>query len=346
MSRSQKHRFDYAEGDVVGAVRSRLRALAPLRSAFIEIASFLAAHENSLGFVLLTDPGVSAARLEQEWQNIAKIVRPEIARRISLFNYTAGAYQGWPPDRVPELRSHLDRVLVGASTSTGIKLPRADYFTIILKMLLEHRLSGTPAMPLTAKLIGKLAGCSFPTVKSALDQLKHVLRKSPVGGVELKRFPAQEWQALILGADRSRATRRYQDRSGKPRSPAFLIERLARLQREDIAIGGVVAALDFYPELDLVGNPRLDLCIHTPGKHTDLSFIEALDPALQETKDAQAPVSLALHFVRSQESFFTHFNNGLKRAGVVECLLDLYELRLPDQANDWMNALLKHERES
>ncbi len=328
---------------MVGVVKPRLRALAPLRSAFIEIASFLAAHENSLGFVLLTDPGVSAARLEQEWQNIAKIVRPEIAQRTSLFDYTAGAYQSWPPDRVPELRSHLDRVLDGASTSTGIKLPRANYFTIILKLLLEHRLSGAPAIPLTAKLIGELAGCSFPTVKSTLDQLTHVLRKSPGGGIELKRFPAQEWQALILGADRSRATRRYQDRSGKPRSTAFLIERLANLHRDDIAIGGVAAALDYYPELDLVGSPRLDLCIHAPGQHADLRFIEALDPALQETKGAEAPVSLALHFVRSKASFFTDFSNGLKRAGVVECLLDLYELRLPDQANDWMNELLKQK---
>lgn len=48
-----------------------------------------------------------------------------------------------------------------------------------------------------------------------------------------------------------------------------------------------------------------------------------------------------LHFVRSKESYFSDFSNGLKRAGVVECMLDLHEMRFVDQANDWMNALLK-----
>jgi len=347
LSKLKRQRFDYAKDNVVGVVKSHLRALAPLHSTFLEIAAYLAAHESALGFVLIVDPGVSEARLQQEWQTIVQTIRQDIAQRMSLFKYEKEAYQGWPQDPEPQVRIHLDAALNALpAVIRTTQLPRPDYYSIILKILIQHCLTRTPPAPLTARLIGELAGCSFPTVKSALDRLNHLLRKAPGGGIELKRFPAEEWQALILGADRVRATKRYQDRSGKPRSPAFLIERLAGLQRENVAVGGVTAALDFYPELDLVGSPRLDLCIHAPGRYADLSFIEELDPALQESSDPEAPVYLALHFVRSKESFFTEFANGLKRAGVVECLMDLYEMRLPDQANDWMNALLKHERES
>lgn len=345
LRKHKKQRFDYAKDNVVGVVKSRLRALAPLHSTFLEIAAHLAVHENALGFVLIVDSAVSEARLQQEWQTIVLTVRQDIVQRMALFKHEKKTYLGWPQGREPQLRVHLDAALNALPVTRSAQLPRPDYFSIILKILIQHWLTGTPSIPLTAKLIGQLAGCSFPTVKSALDRLNHLLHKAPGGGIELKRFPAPEWQALILDADRVRATKRYQDRSGRPRSPAFLIERLAGLHRENVAVGGVTAALDFYPELDLVGSPRLDLCIHVPGKYADLSFIEELDPALQESSDPEAPVYLALHFVRSKESYFSDIAHGLKRAGLVECMLDLHEMRFSDQANDWMDALLKQRAE-
>jgi hypothetical protein len=336
---SDSYRFDYESDGVVADVKMRLRALAPLRSAVMHMAAYLGKHPEAHGFLLLIDPRVSDARLQQEWEMLELTVQRTITRRIALVRERNGDYRGWPPGREEVLHAQLETVHQSVPGERRTRLRRPDYYSVILQILIQQWLTGAPAEPLTAKLLGDLAGCSYPTVAAALERLRHVLRESAGRGIELDRFPAEEWQAFILNADRIRGTKRYRDRSGKPRHPAALMDRLQSVSRLDVAVGGVIAALDHAPDLDLVGTPRLDLCVHAPENHVDLSFIETLDPALEETRDRELPAYLAVHFVRSRESFFSGSIGGLPRAGVLECLLDLYELRLVPQANDWMAAL-------
>jgi hypothetical protein len=51
----------------------------------------------------------------------------------------------------------------------------------------------------------------------------------------------------------------------RPRSPEVLLQRLSELNRSDIAVGGVLGARHYFPGLDLVGTPRLDLVVHSTG---------------------------------------------------------------------------------
>jgi hypothetical protein len=118
------------------------------------------------------------------------------------------------------------------------------------------------------------------------------------------------------------------------------MERLARMQLGHVAVGGVPAASAWYPGIDIAGNPRLDLSVHAPGKQVDLSFVQALDPALQEAADPAAPAHLALHFTRSKESYHTQLAPGLQRAGRVDTLFDLHDLRFDQLANEWLGVLL------
>lgn len=104
------------------------------------------------------------------------------------------------------------------------------------------------------------------------------------------------------------------------------------------------AAQHWDPELDLEGAPRLDLCVHAPSERPSLSFMRALDPALQPT-DGRSSVSLAVHCIRRREPLFTRgARQKLPWADPVEALLDLEELRLHGQAEELVRRLRKNAR--
>jgi len=106
-----------------------------------------------------------------------------------------------------------------------------------------------------------------------------------------------------------------------------------------LAIGGVLGAKYYYPNLDLVGTPRLDLSLHCPGKRLNLDFIERLDPALKRVEDPLAPANVVVHAVRQADAQFTPREGGLAWADPVECLFDLHEARLELQAGQFLDAL-------
>lgn len=134
---------------------------------------------------------------------------------------------------------------------------------------------------------------------------------------------------------------------GQPRSPQSLLRRLATLNRSDLAIGGIEGARHYKPDIDLIGLPRLDLLLHCPKGRIDWSFIERLDPALEESGERDAPATLVVHVLRRKESFFAPDDNikmsamprRLQWADPVECLLDLHEARLESQAKEMLDFL-------
>jgi hypothetical protein len=106
-----------------------------------------------------------------------------------------------------------------------------------------------------------------------------------------------------------------------------------------VGVAGVHGALQHDPELDLVGLPRLDLSVHSPGNVVDLGFVRRVDPALQPAIDADEPAQLVLHFVRSADPLFSEPDQGVRTADPVECLLDLFEMRLEPQALELVRSL-------
>lgn len=341
MTTKEETSFDYSGHGVVGEVKRGLRSVTALRASFMQLAVFLAEHPETRGFIVLDDPVISDDRLREEWAGYIRAVVPGVAERLSLIKHGEREYMGWPQRPDADLLEHVRRALGPGQRARGVALPRADCPSMVLIALLENLLSGAAAEPLTVRSVCQRAGCSYPSVAMALGKLEPVLRRTPQRGVALRSFPARQWRALVLASRKVRSSRYYQDRSGQPRRPGELLQRLAAMRPEHVAVGGVPAASAWYPGLDIAGNPRLDLCVHAPGKQADLGFVQALDPALQETDDPSAPAQVALHFTRSRASFFADLSPGLSRAGRVDSLLDLHDLRFEKQADEWLNVMLE-----
>jgi hypothetical protein len=70
----------------------------------------------------------------------------------------------------------------------------------------------------------------------------------------------------------------------------------------------------------------------------DTAFVAMLDPALVLAPPG-TPSLLVLHAVPRAESLFVPVDSGPPWADPVEALLDLYDLRLIEQADDLVRAL-------
>ena len=342
------NRFDYKSKSLIGEVKYGLRAVPIIRSSIIRLADALSKDPDQQGFLLLIDSYVSKKRINEEWSLIQRIMDPAITKRLKIFLKHGKSIDGWPEEPDEEMSAHLTRAVKDESSETGIILPKAGYFSVIFKILLLDWLghSSQKSEVMTMKRLGELAGCSYPTVALATDRLKAYLQYSRSKGIQLRRFPNEEWHSMILGANKIRATQRLVDRSGQSRRPKFLLERLAKMQLDHVSVGGVPGALAVYPDLNITGNPRLDLCIHAPGKTANMEFVKKLDPALEPANDQLEPAQVVLHFVRSKHSFFEQGLRGIQRASWVECMLDLHEMRLGAQADEWLFQWIREKENS
>ncbi len=305
-------------------------AIRTLRAELLGLVAAADVEPNGIQVLCLSAPRMTEERIAKEWDLLQQALRPEVGRRLAVrvlhADGRARSFGLVPDSMAVQLCSDSSPVERRSST----RLPRPDYSFIVLKLLVYGWL--THKGPLTTLWIAKAAGCSYPTVASALRRLGKAVRRHKDRRVELLEFPREEWGRLLLTADAARSTLRYADRSGQPRSAASLADRLRALHPENVAPGGVLAARHYHPELDLMGLPRLDLCVHSPGRWPDLSFVRRLDPALEATPNPAEPARLIVHFVRHAKSLFLEGPDGLAWADPVECLLDLHEARLEPQA--------------
>jgi hypothetical protein len=104
-----------------------------------------------------------------------------------------------------------------------------------------------------------------------------------------------------------------------------------------VAVGGVVAARSYDPHFDLNGVPRLDLVV---VRSQSIDWLKEVNPALQP---AAATVSSPVLVIHPVEHFWVglppRLAGELPIADPVEVLLDLYELRLTDQAEHFVTAV-------
>jgi hypothetical protein len=214
----------------------------------------------------------------------------------------------------------------------------------VVRVLLHQWLAGSG--PLTSAWLAETVGCSYRTVAAAIASLGPAITRSRDRSVELGSFPREAWRDLVATTRTARSTVLYADLSGQPRSVEYLAQKVQQLMRADIAVGGVIGALQYCPSLDIVGAPRLDVCVHAPLPAVEPLPIEQLDPGLVESVDPRAPARLAVHFLRRRTSFFRDAGNGARWADPVECLLDLQEARLDMQAEQLLEHVLNRGIES
>ncbi len=341
--RPQRHlEVDARVGNALIEVKFGVDSLRTIRTSLMQVAYPLSEDSASEGYIVLVDSPITMERLRDEWQRAATILREDVLGRLSICLQSEGRFIGIPRDPNEATQRILAEVV---ETERGrMHTTRTDYSFVIQKLLIHRWLiSGEPA---TSEWLARTAGCSYPAVARALSPLGSLLERRSDRRVILRWFPKEEFARLLAIADRARSTARFADHSGQPRSAESHLRRLEKLNPPGLAIGGVLGAKHYHPNLDLVGTPRLDLSLHCPGKRLNLDFIERLDPALKRVEDPLAPANVVVHAVRQADAQFTPRDGGIAWADPVECLFDLHEARLELQAGQFLDALQRQRPKS
>jgi len=337
---SAGYRPDGKWGDVWVEIKADLHGLRNLRSSLLGLAYWLTEHRNSRGMLVVTNSRISARRLEKEWALAERALQPDVTHRLSVVLLRDDRYIGLPQDLGNDFRGWLDGLVEQETRSRAVK--SRESFYDVLEVLVHQWLLGKG--PVTREWLMRIVGCSYPTVATSLRRLESSLTHHSDRRVELRYFPREEWWRLLAVADQVRSTSHFVDRSGQPQAFESLIRRLKRLGRGDIAVGGVTGARHYQPDLDLAGTPRLDLSVHSRGRKIDLNFVQELDPALQKSKSREEPSRLVIHLVRRTDSLFERSDDGTVWADPVECLLDLHENRLEQQAQEFVASFSRTNR--
>ncbi len=339
--RPRRYEPDVSNDRAIVEVKASLTAARGLRDALMSLAMELAEKDELRGYLLLLDPGLSRQLLNSELCRFKAALRPELAERLRLILAKGGKVDE-KMDKIHEEDRDLIEKGIKLEESRPTLAPASKQDEVFLVMLHQWV---TGRGPMSSKWLEETVGCHYRTVASAIEKLGPAVKRFSDRSVTLKYFPEQDWGRLLANTYRVRFTVLYSDTSGQPRSPESLIRRLQKLNRHDVAIGGVVGAKRYFAELDIVGTPRVDLCIHSPSGADDLEVARSLDPALKRGRDEHSPAQLALHFVRRKESLFEPENDGSLWADPVECLLDLYHARLDMQARSFQDYLAMQGRE-
>lgn len=313
------------------------RDMRRLRASLVDVARGLGGLRERRGILVLDEPQVRESRLREEWASIQSIFRPEILHRLAVVIHREGVpdqvfgqLDSQEQESIPAIIEHARR-----HELRPVRRPSEAFFDI-LRLLLVHwfRKSG----PLTSKDLCAQSGFSYPTVAAALAKLDPVLIRHSDRRIELRSFPRDAWFKLVAQAEKVRTSQGYADRSGRPRPPEALVDRLRELGRDDIAVAGVLGARHYLPGLDLIGTPRLDLVVHCGKARAPNDFLRRLDPALKPVEQGEPP-QVVVHTLYRPEAFFTRSGKGGVWADEVECLLDLHEMRLEAQALEFVERL-------
>lgn len=333
-TRSATYKPDGRWRNVEVEVKSQVNSSRNLRAGLLELAYHVAQKPETRGLLLLVDSGITDERLNDERRLAAQALKPEVARKLAVAIERNGQFRGLPDDLGAEFDEWLHELIRKESRAPKASRQSSDaVFTVLLHQWLLQK------GPMTTEWIMKTVGCSYPTVASALRRLGPAVERLSDRRVQLRQFPKDEWARLVANSAAVRSTAYFADQSGQRRSPDALLRRLSKLKRSDLAVGGVLAARHYRPELDIVGTPRLDLSLHAPGRRVDWSFVRKLDPALEKTTRGDAPVALAVHVLTRENPLFQPGEDGIPWADPVECLLDLHEARLEPQAKEFLHYL-------
>lgn len=272
-------------------------------------------------------------RVRQAWTDVTEVMSPAIARRLQLVMVTPDAQlvlpEGGPAtDVVAALRE-------AAATGEALEpVTRPDRSYEVLKILLLRWLRRDPPIPM--RELQAQSGLSHPTAASRVRELGESIERTSNRSVALREVPVRAWTELLALSTKVRQSTGFEDRSGRPPDLGAVLARLRRQRPAQVALGGVVAARHWQGDFDLDGVPRLDLEIHAPLGHPDLRFVSRLDPALSPVRPGAAPL-LVVHVVTRAVSHFERAaSDGLPWADAVETLLDLHQMRLYRQADEFM----------
>ncbi len=323
-----------------------LHGVRDLDAAVIQLALTLAAHPALERLTLVAFVGrISLVRVESEWTRVLAALRAELAERLALVAVGVDGGANVPGDDAEldwlaqRARSMGDprRSQSLQSSHDAASGPWTEKAFDVWMVLLDAWLRREPALP-----IGEIAArshCSYPTVAATVQHLeaRGELSRTKSRRAGLASMPRGSLGEVLIMADHLRGTLRYVDGSGHRPDPEALLRRIRAKAPASVVIGGVVAARHYAPDFDLNGVPRLDVTAQTG---TDPAWVTSLDPALRlATMQERSPV-LVVHQSRRSRAMDDGKEGGIGSfASPAETLLDLYELRLTEQADDFVRSM-------
>lgn len=341
------YRADAVLGSWIFEVKRNLKDVRSLRDAVLVMAHVAASRQDRHAILILDQPGITAARVLEEWELFSRILDHGLKDRIAIVGEIPGFGLDWLAGDLPgdfaDWKQVVHEILqreVKASPQA-----RSGAFFDVLRVLLLHWLRGNG--PLSTKQLIAETGLSYPTVAKSLDRLSDYMMRGSNRSVGLRRFPLDAWRKLLVDAETVRQTRRFTT-EGRARSPEAMLSRLQELGATDIAVGGVLGARHWVPGIDIAGTPRLDLTVNfampsqrqwpMPDGAIPHDFIRKIDPALRPA-NRDEPAVLVVHSLFTPETFSKPGDEGILWANEAECLLDLQEARLEAQAQEFLDHL-------
>ena len=319
-------------------VKLALLGARDLGAALTALAHSLAARPDVLRAVLVARiERMTATRVNSEWRRLLTVLRPELGARLGLVALAADRDVVLPEHdaELTELASRAWTTLRRSGTTSDTNATGEPPWSVksvdVWKVLLGAWLRDEG--PLAIQEVSRRSGCSHPTVTAVLRRLQSrgELVRAKSRAVALAGLPRRSLGEIVTLSDPLRRTRRFVDGSGRRPDPTGLLRRIRALGLTDVAIGGIEAARHHVTDFDLNGLPRIDLTVYGD---TDLADVVTIDPALRPAGlEALAPI-LVIHKGRRLPN-----EHEWPFADPVETLLDLYDLRLTTQAEDFVREL-------
>jgi hypothetical protein len=341
-AKDEGYDFRMLDGRYVIELKFALVSSRDLYESVLRLVFALGEHpEIERGVLVANCSKMGRERLLFEWERIQKSLVPEVGKRLGLVAIAADGDVVVPDE--PRQRQLLSIALetfpreeTFPESKRAAERWSAKTFEVF-KVLVTAWLRSEGLLPIWG--IIKRSGCSHPTVRIVINLLER--RKELIRGSDrsagLAHLPRESLREVLVLADELRLTTRFVDGSGRRPDPIGLIRRLNEKKPEGVAFGGVAAARHYQPEFDLNGLPRIDLTIE--GDRS-LDWLAKVDPALKPVESSeQVPLLVVHRLLRPLAQFDEGTAGGLPFADPAEVLLDLYDLRLTEQAEEFVRSL-------
>lgn len=300
------------------------------------------------GMVVLVDSRISSEAVHTEMQMFRSVLRDDLFSRIDIFNGLPTLekfdHEFDAPQQLQTTEFHtylLNLIQQETAPSRPYGSAPGGGKDAVLEFLILSWLRSDGG--LSTADVQRHVGVSYPTAAAVIKDLESsgYIERGFNRSVELKRFPWTEWRSWSARTITSRKTVLYQSTVRHlPTAESWVLIRLKKLGRDDIAVGGTLGAAKHFPMLDVVGTPRVDLVVL--GEPRDMTEVDVarLDPTLERCTGNEAQASLAVHFVGRRKTSRFLSDGDILYADPLTCIVDMYELGLESQANEMLRHLV------
>ncbi len=305
---------------------SQLRNTRDLRAEMLALAADLVGNAQR-GTLTVTEPAISRATVQREWDRHILAIAPEIGARMELVLDTS---TGGVAERHAEYR-HRARAL---------PLDRPNYRFELLRLLVGASLDH--GEPQSIKALLEAIGASQTPIRDAVAALGQAgIVESWNRGIGVV---AEELSGdLLARVGALPQTLRFRfERGAQIKPPEVLLKRALTLlgpsgppDWQSLALSGTPVAQADVRTLDLLGVPRLDLVAHMPraAKSFDAALLRLVDDGLEPEPSVLAPAPVVVTIVRADTAFVREaIIDDVRCAAPMDVFLSLLDIGLRDQA--------------